>query len=696
MPLGDSARLALSERISVPKSGRTILSQAKIWGTPLLHVHRALIEALNGRVGPQRCRDTYFKNYEFLSRRKDGPSVGPEESVSLCAAAAILNWISSQLSRQISTDASLSDAEECVWNDSSSSCFHSLSSREQDAILRPLRDLTYDDKFLDILPYALEVFETSHEVLFEKGEGRRHKRKQGIFYTPSDLADFIIENTAHATARNDEINQLRTWLDPACGTGCFLVSALYFEASRCKRLGSSSTAVPNYLFGIDLSRMALQSAAFVLALNAVRIWPALQCESFGNIVSEVGKHLFVGDSTYLRSARDLSLVFPDLKHGADFVVSNPPYVRKSSHVGCEADLFEADLHASKNTPLHLSFVHQMATLSHKEHGAAGMVLPLSISYNTEPEFVSTREFISRQQGIWWFYHFDRTPDSLFGDDVKTRNCVIFYARQRREGVSIYSSDLVRWSSRKRSELFGQLSSVRLPSHSIRHGIPKIGDEAGKVLLSRILASSGMLGNCVAKARSMKMKYADSFLRNAKTAYNWLPFEMVSISDHDFQIREDKYSYWSARSQDDLPVVFSFMQSRFAYWLWRVWSDGFHLTNEFIQTIPFSPDSIGDEARNQLRILGTQLWDEMQTHRVASKNAGKVSISYCNYLSEHLITRIDEIIAHEYELGENAVKYVEGVHHKTVVAGRDEEIDTNPALSMWRQKEKSYGVNFTRY
>jgi len=123
----------------------------------------------------------------------------------------------------------LTDAE--FWysggNDGKQLISKTLRADRQDWVLESLRGLDYDFQFLDILPYAVEVFETSKELIKEFGHERKSKRAAGVFYTPSDLSDYIVEQaySLHANKSQDFINF--TWLDPACGTGVFLVSVLY-------------------------------------------------------------------------------------------------------------------------------------------------------------------------------------------------------------------------------------------------------------------------------------------------------------------------------------------------------------------------------------------------------------------------------------------------------------------------------------
>ena len=107
---------------------------------------------------------------------------------------------------------------------------------------------------------------------FLKAAGEREKKESGAFYTPRFLAELVIDS-----ALDGERPLLgKRFLDPACGSGIFLVglfNRLAEEWSRANpgagydaKLKGLTSILKTNLYGIDKSRTACLIAAFSLYL----------------------------------------------------------------------------------------------------------------------------------------------------------------------------------------------------------------------------------------------------------------------------------------------------------------------------------------------------------------------------------------------------------------------------------------------
>jgi hypothetical protein len=104
------------------------------------------------------------------------------------------------------------------------------------------------------------------------------RKETGSFYTPRSMADYLVRVTLGplvAKASADEILSLRV-LDPAMGSGAFLVSACRFlaHAVAARDPGGAPADVRRYiarhcLFGVDLNPMAVQLARLSLWLTTM-------------------------------------------------------------------------------------------------------------------------------------------------------------------------------------------------------------------------------------------------------------------------------------------------------------------------------------------------------------------------------------------------------------------------------------------
>ncbi|HEY0322805.1 MAG TPA: N-6 DNA methylase [Pyrinomonadaceae bacterium] len=688
-------RLAKSKRLSIPLARQTLLSNTRRWAEPLLTAHQQLISVLQKRE--EACVSLYRSNYAFLQYEDEQTTKGAVP-ITLSSAALILNWLVGRASGSLPNKSSLVDAETWFQGDSDNKICLSkeIPQHIQSDIITILDTLDVGPAFLDIIPYAAEVFETSDEILSAFGVRRKTKKATGVFYTPSDVSDYIVDNAIRLTERTRNLAD-SVWLDPACGSGSFLLSALYKvgEEERMQIGEETIEYAARCLFGIDVSPIALQSAAYILVLASMQERLSVGSKTLQQHLYRIGSNLLIKDATKVVDAKELAQSFPNLQFGADFVVSNPPYIRRSKKGVKTVNWLFADepLNEIREQSVFLTFIRMMSQLSHSRTGVGGMVVPLSLTYNTRQEFIKLRQYMQGSNN-WRFINFDRTPDSLFGDDVKTRNTIIFFNRTANE-KGLYSSDLIRWSSRSRLQLFSDIPVSKLDPALYSNTIPKIGSELGQKILRALQHHSYRpLGKVLARATNSLID-VDRGLRNSGTAYNWLPFELLTEEARKPSAAANmKYRYWLAHTEDDSKVIFAIVQSRLSYWLWRVWGDGFHLTDQFIKSLPLSPLIISAKAREELKELGSKLWHEMLCNKVESSNAGLHSISYCPYVSDDLLDQIDGIVVTEYHLPAASSSYLKDFVRRTIVAGRDDEISANPALRKWMVKETINGQHLS--
>ena len=152
-------------------------------------------------------------------------------------------------------------------------------------------------------------------VRLEPGGGRR--KATGSFYTPRSITDYLVRRTLHPLIEGrsaDEILELRV-LDPAMGSGAFLVSACRYlaaaheeailRAGGCHpsdvtepdRIATRRIIAQRCLFGVDLNPMAVQ-------LARLSIWLATLAAD--RPLTFLDHHLVVGDSLVGASPADLA------------------------------------------------------------------------------------------------------------------------------------------------------------------------------------------------------------------------------------------------------------------------------------------------------------------------------------------------------------------------------------------------------
>jgi hypothetical protein len=656
--------------VNSPRAGQTLLDHIRPIAERVHAAHASCSLSLRTRMAELECADRYASAYGFgkigLSRKVDRFDV-----FDLAASAVVLNWLVAVSSGGISRTANLCDAEKWFHGSEEGHLTSELARGDNEDICRIFQSVHLDDNFLEVLPYAVEVFETRGEIISKTGRNRRHKRARGIFYTPGDLAQWIVREVVRQQEAIDV--EKRCWLDPACGTGSLLRAVqVHLLEKGAFTIGSSCFDYSAHnLYGIDSSHSAIQSISYLLTIFAIKNHKNFTSQPV-NYVRRLSENFIVADALRVSNG-ELSSLFPGTNGRFDFVISNPPYIKSSSS-------------PSNRIQLVPSFINLLARLSKPGQSAGAMVGPLSITHSTRKEYKDLRKSMWSANS-WTLCNFDRTPDSLFGDDVKTRNTVVFF-RNTANSESISSTELMRWSSRTRNELFDNVKTTKVPVEFRDSVIPKCSDEIGFRMLTLLYSDADRhsISDVLRRVETGRLPTtARWLLKNQPTAYNWLPFSVHESKDR----RDPDARYWTGVDERACFSTFAYLNSALTYWLWRVWADGFHLTDRFIKDLPLDLRISGNQ---RLADLGAELWKEMQNTPIETSNAGVRSVTYSPLGSGELLDEIDSFVLDTFGLPEESKNYLRDFIHRTIVAGRDRELETNRNLRTWNKRENRYAAS----
>jgi len=263
-------------------------------------------------------------------------------------------------------------------------------------------------------------------IEFEEKQGKR--KKDGIFYTPKYITKYIINSTLGALCLQkkkelevDEINLditkeykrlgkdkkillhnlllYRSFLlslkiiDPACGSGAFLIQALNFLVNeheyveRYRKALENDTLglweiekeiLENNLFGVDINEEAIEIAKLSIWLRTAEKGRKLNnlssCIKCGNSLVDNKNY----DSVkYFNWEKEFPNVF--LSGKFNIVIGNPPYVRsRDNRFETEKDYFLSKYKLFTEKPnLYILFMEKAIELLKEKDGYFGFIIPNS-------------------------------------------------------------------------------------------------------------------------------------------------------------------------------------------------------------------------------------------------------------------------------------------------------------------------------
>lgn len=559
-----------------------------------------------------------------------------------------------------------------------------------------------DKDIIELLPHILEIFEY---YSYNSNLKLDKKKKLGIYYTPNDVAEYIVNRVlSNLNIENlsiEELSEVKV-LDPACGTGIFLKELTKQLSRRYNVLGLKNCikyTLTNNIFAIDKSVSATLNSCHILLISSLEEL-VVSSDSPQKIWNLISKNIFCADSTlgYLEilevdeihfnndkcifpvellgnyNIREIfSKVFNRSEQGFNIIIGNPPYYKLSSLDVKKSKIKYFDTNVlSKDSNIYMIFLEMINKYSSPLNFSSGMIVPLSISYTEGIASTKIRKLIELDEGSWEFNFFDRSPDSLFGDDVKTRNAIVFRWKENRK--SIYTTNLNRWNSRQRDELFKCIKTIPLNGININNWIPKISTQGEIEVLKKLLENkiSPLDGTIKLSNKTLNKKNAKEMLYFYGTAYNWIPIfkELPPSFDENNNIYIPN-SLWAIECEDNFQKDFLYIlyNSRLMYWLWAVTGDGFHFSRKNLEVLNIKEFILPKYTKQLIISLSEELWTNVKKNYVKKVNSGKTIGNFSPLSSQEIVNKIDHLIIELFALPESFGSFLREWYFNQISVGR---------------------------
>ncbi|KAA0001077.1 MAG: hypothetical protein FE040_01065, partial [Thermoplasmata archaeon] len=375
-------------------------------------------------------------------------------------------------------------------------------------IIEDLYSINFRKFDFDILGNTYETY-LGHTLYFkEDGKlglkpSQETRKESGIYYTPPYVVDYIVKNTVGEVLKNkkpEEVEKIKV-LDPACGSGSFLIKAFdyfkdYYEKENEKRQREIAEKIKEYmgkggnslhifdnsgheeikgfekkilnenLHGVDLDSQAAEIASVNLMLKALKKGEKLPLILGENV--KVGNSLISGSEEELKKyfgddwkkkkpfnwEEEFPDVFdpalPEAQRGFDVVIGNPPYIRVQNLPEEDRKFFAKNFESALGSyDIYVLFVEKAIELLN-EGGKFSFIMPLKFfqaDYGRK-----LRKLILENCNIDMIVDFGTTK--VFGD-ATTYPCLLFLTKtEKRKKTLKYirikknASDLVEIAEKK--------------------------------------------------------------------------------------------------------------------------------------------------------------------------------------------------------------------------------------------------------
>ena len=511
--------------------------------------------------------------------------------------------------------------------------------------------------WIELLPYALESLDYSEADLSLSYRDRRNgiitkkKKHSGIYYTPADVSQHMAtECITKIYSREPKDLQNIRFMDFSCGSGVFLLQILGVSCDRKIITDADSCLrfIEQSIYGMDISKFAVECAKFCIVSYCLSSL-AFTKINIGKLMEALNRNIVCTDGTNFEKYASVNPQYPKT---FNCIIGNPPYV---SNTNTTENLF-------------IPFVYNIINYS-DENSVCSLVLPLSFSYNNKTDFCQLREFIQRDKAQWQVEHYDRSPDSLFGDDVKSRVCIVY--RDSNYAHSLRSTKLMRWTSIFREQLlFSPKETVEIADLSISKFIPKLSCDAEKECYLKLTNNEKSLLDMFNLHRRTTTPYKVII---KGTAYNWIcAYDHIphSCEADGTEFVSKELKSFCVGTQDEQYFSIAVLNSKIAFWLWTVIGDGFHITNNLFSTLKISKDMFSEADYRRIIQLGQDISARLVEHKNVTINSGKIITNYNHLPLLDLISEIDTILCNTINAPEEFSNYLSQWYFDFITCGRN--------------------------
>jgi len=281
----------------------------------------------------------------------------------------------------------------------------------------------FENGQLSLFGYRFDVIPTEfighvYEMFFDENQS-----EEGIFYTPEGLAKLIVDET---------INETGKILDPACGSGMFLVVGLrkllanegLLTSISVEDISKKNKILSEYIFGIEKQENARRLAILSLYLELLDGIKPDELKEFikNKIETEEDFKIFPFDfASNITHGNALNVSSINGISNFEYIIGNPPFLKIRE--GEEEEVFwKEHKEIVSNRQLSQCFLIKIQEWCDKKT-ELGFVSNLS-NFNSDSS-IKFQQFFYERYGISKFYNLSEVKPILFENAKESTSIIIF-------------------------------------------------------------------------------------------------------------------------------------------------------------------------------------------------------------------------------------------------------------------------------
>lgn len=396
-------------------------------------------------------------------------------------------------------------------------------------------------------------YDTLQEALGTLNEKEYIRKSRGVYYTPQDVVNFVINNSiklfTDTLSSKDRfaLNAKKSILkdicdkkvfDPTCGSGEFLVSFLSVMLLNLSMDTTTEkiTSVVGNIYGNDINNESTTIAKLRLLICVIHHFGLANITGIGQVLNRNFTNIdFVADGD-------------NFIQKFDFIIGNPPYVEDGKSGTNQRDRFGN---------IYCNVMNNSAKLLNR-NGVLGFIVPLS--YVSTPRMSRIRELMRAKLSKQIVMSFADRPDCLFAS-VHQKLCIII----GKEGVDgdIYTSGYHYWYKQERSSIFDKIDIIRNSDYAEGY-IPKLSSLLDKSIFHKIQSQTDSLWSLI--------NSGDKPIYLNMRACFW-----IKAFTHNHKGAE--YKKFGCESETKQKYAMTILNSSLFWWYWVAISDCWHITKK---------------------------------------------------------------------------------------------------------------------